>query len=317
MHKEFIVSLIEDVLRKRSHICVGLDPDLNRIPAAIKEKALNQYGYNRRGIAQAILEFNQEIIEAVKDIAVAVKPQIAWFEEYGHWGFKALEETIAYSHHRGLLTILDVKRGDIGSTAQAYARAYLGRINFWEGKKKKIFNADAITLNPYLGLDSLQPFLDMMEQYRKGAFLLVKTSNPGGQDIQDLLLQTGEPLYQQVARYLHQWSGEHIPEGQKYSRLGAVVGATYPQAAHSLRQEMPNSYFLVPGYGAQGAKARDLLPFFNPDGLGAVINASRSIIYAYENNPSLSLRQATREAALSMREEINQVLQEHNCLAWE
>lgn len=316
MNKDFISKLITEIKRKRSHVCVGLDPDFNRLPPALKLKAQNEYGYNRRAIAQCILRFNQEIIDAVKDIAVCIKPQAAMYEEYGHWGVKALEETISYCHHRGLLTILDAKRGDIGSTAQAYARGYIGKINFWEDKKKKVFNADAMTINPYLGFDSIEPFLNQATAEGKGLFVLVKTSNPGSKDLQDLKLASGEMIYERVAQLVAQWSTD-LTKNHNYQLLGAVIGATYPEAAKKLRKMMPHSYFLVPGFGAQGATAQDLVSFFNADGLGALINASRSVIFAYEQHETKQVGVAAKEAALEMRDQINDVLKNQDLLAWE
>lgn len=318
MPKDFIVDLVEGVKKKKTHVCVGLDPDFERIPGHIKEMAINEYGPNRRAIGEAFLNFNREIIEAVKDSVAAVKLQIAWFEEYGHWGLKALEETISFAHHKKLLTILDIKRGDIGSTAAAYSRGYLGGVNFWYGVKKKVFNADAVTLNPYLGKDSIDPFLNEMKENNKGGFILVKTSNQGSKDIQDLKLDTGEMLYEKVASMVNDWGKDLISEKVPYSQLGAVTGATFPGAAEKLRKLMPNSYLLVPGFGAQGAGAEDVVPFFNEDGLGAIVNASRSIIYAYQKEKYPDQHQwAARQAAEKMRTEINSALKNAGRLAWD
>ncbi len=317
MPKDFIVDLVEGVKKKKSHVCVGLDPDFERIPGHIKEMAINEYGPNRRAIGEAFLNFNREIIEAVKDSVPAVKLQIAFFEEYGHWGLKALEETISFAHHKKLLTILDIKRGDIGSTASAYSRGYLGGVNFWYGVKKKVFNADAVTLNPYLGKDSVEPFLREMEENKKGAFILVKTSNPGSKDIQDLRLESGELLYEKVATMVNDWGGDLVSEKVPYSQLGAVTGATFSGAAEKLRELMPKSYLLVPGYGAQGAGPEDVIPFFNEDGLGALINASRSIIFAYEKDTYPDQHQwAARQAVEQMRTDINSALKNAGRLAW-
>ncbi len=318
MPKDFIVDLVEGIKKKKSHVCVGLDPDFERIPGHIKEMAINEYGPNRRAIGEAILNFNREILEAVKDSVAVVKLQIAWFEEYGHWGLKALEETISFAHHKKLLTILDIKRGDIGSTASAYARGYLGEVNFWYGVKKKLFNADAVTLNPYLGGDSIEPFLKIMKENRRGAFVLVKTSNQGSKDFQDLQLKNGKLFYEHVAEKVNEWGGDLVAEAIPYSQLGAVTGATFPGAAEKLRKLMPKSYLLVPGYGAQGAGPEDVVSFFNEDGLGALVNASRSIIFAYEKEKYPDQHQwAARQAVEQMRTDINDALKKAGRLAWD
>lgn len=318
MGKDFIVDLVAGVKKKKTHVCVGLDPDFERIPGHIKEMAINEYGPNRRAIGEAFLNFNREIITAVKDSVAAVKIQIAWFEEYGRWGLKALEETISFAHHNRLLTILDIKRGDIGSTAAAYARGFLGEVNFWYGVKKKLYNADAVTLNPYLGRDSLEPFIRLMKENKRGGFVLVKTSNPGSKDLQDLRLEDGELLYEKVGAMVNSWGQDLISEEVPYSQLGAVTGATFPQAAQKLRELMPHAYLLVPGFGAQGAGPADVVPFFNEDGLGALINASRSIIFAYEKDSYPDQHQwAARQAAEQMRQDINKELKKAGRVAWE
>ncbi len=310
MEKGFIQSLLGQVKEKKSHVCVGLDPDLRRFPPAIREK-IDGGNCSKKEISKAFLKFNKQVIDAVQEYAIAIKIQIAWFEEYGHWGLEALESTLEHARKKDLLTILDIKRGDIGNTAGAYARAYLGFVNVGGGKQESGFDAQAITLNPYLGKDSLLPFFEIMKERNRGAFILVKTSNPGSYHIQDQVLRSGKSVYEHTAQLVDEWSRDLIPKGSFYSNLGAVVGATYPDAARCLRQIMPRSYFLVPGFGAQGGRAEDLIPFFNEDGLGAVINASRSIIYAFaESAEEVPWPRAVEEAANSMRKDINLVLRQ-------
>ncbi|GAB6138496.1 orotidine-5'-phosphate decarboxylase [Halanaerobaculum tunisiense] len=300
----FADQLIDEVLAKQSHVCVGLDPRLNRIPAEIKEKAVKQYGKTPEAVAEAFLDFNQGIIDAVKDHVPVVKPQMAFYEQYGYQGVKAFEETVAYAKEQGLLVITDAKRNDIGSTAKAYATGYL------EGP------TDSLTVTPYLGADGIKPFLDYCHQ-DKGIFILVKTSNPSAAELQDLKVEEGELVYEKLAQLVVEWSKGTIGN-QGYSAVGAVVGATYPQEAKNLRQLMKQNYFLVPGYGAQGGGAKDVLPCFNEDGLGAIVNSSRGINFAYQNDDySADYQQAAKEAVIKMKEDINSALEKADKIAWE
>lgn len=294
----FADRLIDAVRKKDNCICVGLDPRLDLIPAEI----FHQYdGLSYSPPTQAaatIKEFNKIIIDIVANEVVAVKPQSAFYEQYGYEGVQALEQTIYYAHKKGLIVILDVKRGDIASTAEAYANAYL-----------KNSPADAITVNPYMGEDSITPFVKVAQETGKGIFVLVKTSNAGSKDFQDRMLcgSDGKPaqtLYQSVADRVISW-GKDLAGKNGYSSVGAVVGATFPEEAAGLRKQMPNTIFLVPGYGAQGATAKDLKGYFNKDGLGAIVNASRSIIYAYKDPKVSGWQEKVKEAVQQMKQDLS------------
>ena len=294
-----ISRLIEKIKEKKAPICIGLDPMLNFIPEHIKEEAFATKGESLEAVAEAIYNFNKAIVDECFDLIPAVKPQVAMYEQFGIAGLIAYEKTVTYCQEKGLLVIGDVKRGDIGSTSAAYATAHLGKINV--GSK---------TFNPYMGSDSINPFVDECVKNDKGLFVLVKTSNPSSGEFQDRLID-GKPLYEHVASKVMEW-GERSMDGE-YSNVGAVVGATYPQMSEILRKIMPNTYFLVPGYGAQGATAADLRPCFNKDGLGAIVNSSRGIIAAYKNDKyrdfgDKDFAKASREAAIDMICDINSVL---------
>lgn len=318
MKINFADKLIEAVKVKGNPICVGLDPRLDKIPDSIKRKALN--GKNKAGeinspfeaAAEAIVAFNKGIIDAVADIVPVVKPQIAFYEIFGDEGVRAYEETLRYAKEKGLITIADAKRGDIGTTAEAYAQAFLGEVVIFEGENEvvtPIFDADSITLNPYLGWDSVKPFLGECDKYGKGVFVLVKTSNPSGGDLQDLQMKDGNALYEIVGHLVDSWGANDIGESG-YNFVGAVVGATYPDQAKKLRRIMPNTIFLVPGYGAQGGTSEDVRACFNEDGLGAVVNNSRGIIFAYEKQGlgEDAYAEAARNAVLEMKKDLGRVL---------
>ncbi|MEK7672487.1 MAG: orotidine-5'-phosphate decarboxylase [Patescibacteria group bacterium] len=305
--------LIEAIQAKGSAICVGLDPRLDKIPKSIKERALAEKENSPFGAAaDAIVEFNKGIIDAVADLVPAVKPQIAFYELLGHEGVRAYEETLKYAKSKGLITIADAKRGDIGSTCEAYAQAFLGEVVVFEGEENEtispVFDADSITLNPYMGWDSIKPFMDECEKYGKGIFSLVKTSNKSSGDLQDLLMQDGNAIYQIMGHLTDSWGANDIGESG-YSYVGAVVGATFPEQAKILREIMPNTIFLVPGYGAQGGSAEDVKPCFNKDGLGALVNNSRGIIFAYEkmNMPADGYAEAARTAVLEMKNDLGRL----------
>ena len=310
----FADRLMDKIDEKRSHVCVGLDPRLNQIPTEITDQAVKEYGATLEAVYHSILEFNKGIIDAIADYAPAVKPQMAFYEQYGHWGVKAFEDTVAYAKESGLLVINDAKRNDIGSTAQAYADGHLGSPKFW-GEQKLESNSDSLTVTPYLGSDGINPFVETCRNYDKGIFVLVKTSNPSSHELQDLE-SGGVKIYEQMAQLVSQWGAEVVGT-RGYSAVGAVVGATYPEEAAKLREIMKQSYFLVPGYGAQGGTAEDVLASFNDDGYGAIINSSRGIIFAYQKEEySDDYQEAAREAVIEMKEAINQALAEAGKISW-
>ncbi|MEK7309414.1 MAG: orotidine-5'-phosphate decarboxylase [Planctomycetota bacterium] len=284
----FADRLIAAIREKKSCVCVGLDPRLDLIPKEITVGASSP--------AQAIYEFNKAIIDIIKDDVVAVKPQSAFYEQYHAEGVKCFFDTMDYARQKGLIVIADVKRSDIASTAEAYARTFL-----------KDSPADAITVNPYLGIDSLEPFIKLCDEQGKGLFVLVKTSNPGSKDFQDALLKDNRKLYELVAEKVGD-VGKKIRGKEGYSSVGAVVGATFPAEAKAIRQLMPKSIFLVPGYGAQGAKASDLKDYFNKGGLGAIINAARSIIYAYKDAKASGWQDAIKQAVKEMNKDISRAI---------
>lgn len=308
----FVDKLIRKIKETNNPSVVGLDPRLEFIPAHIKEKAFKEFGNNFSGAAAAILDFNKKIIDAVYDVIPAVKPQLAYYEMYGLEGIQAFYQTIGYARSKGLLVIADGKRNDIGSTAEAYSAAYLGKTSI-NGNSTAVFDADALTVNPYLGYDGIKPFIKDCELYGKGIFVLVKTSNKSSGQLQDMLTQFGKSIYEIVAEYVNDW-GKTLTGEYGYSSVGAVVGATYPNQAKILRGIMKKAYILVPGYGAQGGTAKDAAHCFNSDGLGAIINASRSIMCAYQSEKwsdkfsGDEFDKACRAEAISMKEEINQVL---------
>ncbi|MDR3365130.1 MAG: orotidine-5'-phosphate decarboxylase [Clostridiales Family XIII bacterium] len=302
--------LIENIERLGAPVVVGLDPTLEIVPEKMLADSAKSFDETTEAAAFALLKFNREIIDAVADIVPAVKPNIAFYERYGLDGIRAYIMTVEYAMGRGLMVIGDIKRGDIGSTAAAYAGHVAPSPLF--GRKFEIWNEDAVTLNPYLGADSITPFLDAIKGRDKGVFILVKTSNPGGADLQDLpIMPEGAPLYERVAALVGEWgAGEGLMGGHGYSRVGAVVGATHPKASARLRELMPHTFFLVPGYGAQGASASDIKQFFDTHGRGAIVSSSRGIIGAWkaEGKGAGHVGKSARAAALKMRDEIGAVL---------
>lgn len=273
-----INQLIENIKKKQAPVVVGLDPMLSYVPKHVTDKAFAEYGETLEGAAEAIWQFNKEIVDAISDLIPAVKPQIAMYEQFGVPGMTAYKKTIDYCKSKGLVVIGDVKRGDIGSTSAAYATAHLGTVKVGNSLLTP-FGEDFATVNPYLGSDGVKPFLEVCKEEKKGIFVLVKTSNPSSGEFQDRLID-GKPLYEIVGEKVAEW-GEEVM-GEDYSYVGCVVGATYPQMGEVLRKIMPKAYILVPGYGAQGATAASLRPYFNEDGLGAIVNSSRGIIAAYK-----------------------------------
>ncbi|MCS7028537.1 MAG: orotidine-5'-phosphate decarboxylase [Bacteroidia bacterium] len=306
MDKLFADRLYEAITQKSAPICVGLDPFVDRLPAHIIEHNRKVLGDTVQAITQSILMFNQAIIDAVQDIVPAVKPQIAFYEQYGVAGLEVYRQTCLYARSRGLIVIADIKRNDIASTAQAYAQAYLGKTNIF-GQEIEMFPSDAVTINAYLGKDGIEPFIDACKKYNKGVFVLVRTSNPSAKDFQDKALIHGATLFEAVAEEVVHW-GKEIMGNCGFSSVGAVVGATYPEQAKKLRQIMPNTFFLVPGYGAQGATAQEI-KFCFVQGKGAIVNASRSILYTFDSQKSEYFAEKAREAAIKMRSDILRVLE--------
>lgn len=276
--KEMINRLVENIKKTGAPIVVGLDPMLNYIPKQVQENAFEEFGETLEGAAEAVWQFNKEIVDKTCDLIPAVKPQVAMYEQFGLPGLAAFKKTVDYCQEKGLVVIGDIKRGDIGSTSAAYAAGHIGKVQV--GSKSYIpFGEDFITVNPYLGSDGINPFLKVCKEEKKGMFILVKTSNPSSGEFQDRLID-GRPLYELVGEKVAAWGEEAM--GESYSYVGAVVGATYPEMGKTLRKIMPKAYILVPGYGAQGGKGKDLVHFFNEDGLGAIVNSSRGIIAAYK-----------------------------------
>lgn len=304
-----IQQLITKIQQTNAPICVGLDPMLSYIPEHIVKKTLKEHGETMKGAAEAIWQFNKEIVDHTYDLIPAVKPQIAMYEQFGVEGLIVYKRTIEYCQEKGLLVIGDVKRGDIGSTSAAYAVAHLGHVQVGN-KKLSGFDTEFATVNPYLGTDGVKPFVDVCNQDNKGIFVLVKTSNPSSGEFQDQLVN-GKPVYELVAEKVMEW-GTMSMDGN-YSNVGAVVGATYPEMSKILRKLMPHTYFLVPGYGAQGATAADLKHCFHEDGLGAIVNSSRGIIAAYKQEKYSKFgpehfAEASRQAVIDMVADINSVL---------
>ena len=273
-----INKLISNIRKTNAPIVVGLDPMLNYIPEHIQKKAFVEFGETLEGAAEAIWQFNKEIVDKTYDLIPAVKPQIAMYEQFGIPGLVAFKKTVDYCKSKGLVVIGDIKRGDIGSTSSAYAVGHIGKVQAGS-KTYAPFDEDFVTVNPYLGSDGVNPFIDVCKEEKKGLFILVKTSNPSSGEFQDQMID-GRPLYELVGEKVAQWGEDCM--GDEYSYIGAVVGATYPEMGKVLRKVMPKSYILVPGYGAQGGKGKDLVHFFNEDGLGAIVNSSRGIIAAYK-----------------------------------
>lgn len=301
--------LIEKIKKTNAPIVVGLDPMMKFVPEHIRKAAFAEYGETLEGAAEAIWQYNKGIVDAIYDLVPAVKPQIAMYEQFGIPGLVAFKKTVDYCKEKGLVVIGDIKRGDIGSTSEAYAVGHLGKVQVGE-KSYYGFDEDFVTVNPYLGSDGVNPFINICKEEKKGIFVLVKTSNPSSGEFQDRLID-GKPLYELVGEKVAEWGEQCMGDG--YSYVGAVVGATYPQQGELLRKVMPKTFILVPGYGAQGGKGADLVHFFNEDGLGAIINSSRGIIAAYKQEQyaqygDAGYADASRAAVLAMRDDIAQAL---------
>lgn len=307
--ENFADRLMRAIEEKGTPICVGLDPRLNQIPACITEPITKEFGYTPEAASKCILEFNRGIIDAVHDLVPIVKPQIAFYEQFGFYGYLAFEETCRYAKSKGLLVLADVKRSDIGSTAKAYANYFLGEVDLF-GAPQQFLDIDAVTLNPYMGYDSIKPFTDLCKKHGKGAFILVKTSNPSSGDVQDRGVEGDNKLFEMVAQLTDSWGADEVG-ASGFSSVGAVVGATYPQEAEKLRELMPETIFLVPGYGAQGGGAADVAPCFNEDGKGAIINSSRGIIFAYEKvdgpEDGSHYEEAAHNAVLAMKKDLDSI----------
>ena len=304
-----INKLVEKIKKTEAPIVVGLDPMMKFIPEHIQKAAFAEFGETLEGAAEAIWQYNKAIVDNIYDLIPCVKPQIAMYEQFGIPGLVAYKKTIEYCKSKDLVVIGDIKRGDIGSTSEAYAVGHLGKVQVGSNSFYG-FDEDFATLAPYMGSDSINPFKKVCQEEKKGLFILVKTSNPSSGDFQDRLIE-GRPLYEWVAKKVVEWGSDFM--GDSYSYIGAVVGATYPEMGKVLRELMPKSFILVPGYGAQGGKGADLVHFFNKDGLGAIVNSSRGIIAAHQQEQykaigEANFAEASRQAVIDMREDIKQAL---------
>ena len=302
-----INKLVAEIKKKDAPVVVGLDPMLGYVPEHLTKKAFEEFGETLEGAAEAIWQYNKGIVDAVYDLIPAVKPQIAMYDQFGIPGMMVFKKTVDYCKEKGLVVIGDIKRGDIGSTSTAYAVGHLGKVTV--GSRQYYgFDEDFVTVNPYLGSDGVNPFIDVCKEEKKGIFVLVKTSNPSSGEFQDRLID-GRPLYELVGEKVAEWGSQCM--GDDYSYVGCVVGATYPEMGKILRKIMPKTYILVPGYGAQGGKASDLAPYFNKDGLGAIVNSSRGIICAYKQEKYAKFgagnyAEASRQAVIDMIQDINE-----------
>ena len=305
-----IDKLVKNIQKTNAPIVVGLDPMLAYVPEHVKAKAFKEFGETLEGAAEAIWQFNKAIVDATYDLIPAVKPQIAMYEQFGIPGMVAFKKTVDYCKEKGLVVIGDIKRGDIGSTSGAYAVGHIGEVAV--GSQTYCgFDEDFVTLNPYMGSDSIKPFIEVAKPRKKGMFVLVKTSNPSSGEFQDRMID-GRPLYEWVGEKVTEWGADYVGECG-YSYVGAVVGATYPEMGKVLRKVMPKNFILVPGYGAQGASGKDSTHYFNEDGLGAIVNSSRGIIAAYKQEAYASygpenFADASRAAVIAMQKDIASAL---------
>ncbi len=308
--------LIQNIMKRKNPTVVGLDPDISQIPECYKQQA-RKGGHPLEEMRDLIIAYNRDIIDTVAPLVPAVKPQIAFYEKYGSYGFAAFEQTVAYAKSKGLIAIEDGKRNDIGNTAMAYAEGHLGSVELLDGSRTRAIDVDFLTVTPFLGSESIEPFLKVCRQEEKGLFVLVKTSNSSSGEIQDVKTSDGITVSQMLAQYIDANTEEHLGQ-YGYSSIGAVVGATYPAEAAQLRKLMPRNYFLVPGYGVQGGCAADILPCFNEDGLGAIVNSSRGILYTHmtgeerQNCTREEYLQSVYAATITMKNEIYSILKE-NC----
>lgn len=301
--------LIKKIKQTQNPTVIGLDPRYEMLPRCVTEK----YPKTLEGVAQSIIEYNKTLIDEICDIIPAIKPQIAFYEMYGIPGMQAFKETCSYAKQKGMIVIADIKRGDIGSTAQGYSNAYLGKTKIGD-LEESVYDIDFVTVNPYMGTDCVKPFIDDCKKYDKGLFILVKTSNPSSGELQDVKLENGQEVYKKVAQLVQKW-GEDLVGENGYSNIAAVVGATYPKQLKELREEVPNVFFLIPGYGAQGGKAEDIALGFDSNGIGGIVNASRSLMCAYKSDlwkekfEEKDYAKATRAEAIRMRDELKKSLQ--------
>ena len=306
--KNIMDRLIDKIKQTNNPTVMGLDPRYEILPECIKEK----YEENLEGASKAILEYNKALIDATYDIIPAIKPQIAFYEMYGLPGMKAFEETCKYAREKEMFVIADIKRGDIGTTAQAYSNAFLGKTKIGN-IEQSIYDVDFVTLNPYMGTDSIRPFIEDCKKYNKGAFVLVKTSNQSSGELQDLKLESREEVYIKVAKLVEKWGNDLIGE-YGYSSISAVVGATYPKQLQELRNIAQHTFFLIPGYGAQGGKAEDIALGFDKDKVGGIVNSSRGLRCAYKSDlwkdkyVEKDFAKATRAEAIRMRNELNKAM---------
>ena len=306
--KNAIDMLIEKIKETKNPTVIGLDPRYEMLPKIVTDK----YPQNLEGVGKAIIEYNKNIIDEICDIIPAIKPQIAFYEMYGIPGMEAFAETCKYAKQKGMIVIADIKRGDIGSTAQGYSNAYLGKTKIGE-KEESLYDIDFVTVNPYMGTDCVKPFVEDCKKYNKGLFVLEKTSNPSSGELQDERLENGEEVYTRVAKLVENW-GENLRGEYNYSSISAVVGATYPQQLQEIRKIAPHTYFLIPGYGAQGGKAEDIALGFDENGSGGIVNASRSLMCAYRTEmwkdkfEEKDYAKATRAEAIRMRDELNNAI---------
>ena len=297
--------MIENIVKMQNPTVAGLDPKLAYIPQYILDESVEKYGKTLEAAANSLFEFNKALIDELCDIVPAVKPQAAYYEMYGWQGVRVLEATIAYAQSKGMFVITDGKRNDIGATMEAYATAHLGETEVF-GEKISAFGADSLTVNGYLGTDGIKPLTKICAEKDKGIFVLVKTSNKSSGELQDLKLENGNTVYAQMGEMCEAW-GEEIPGKYGYSGVGAVVGATYSAMLGELREKMPHTFFLVPGYGAQGGAADDVAPGFDKNGLGAIVNSSRGIMCAWQKEEGINphdFAKAARREAIRMRDQI-------------
>ena len=297
--------LIDKIIELKSPVVMGLDPRYEMLPECVT----NKYDKTLEGASKAILEYNKVLIDNVYDVIPAIKPQMAFYEMFGIPGMNAFYETCKYAKEKGMIVIADNKRGDIGSTAKGYSNAYLGKTKI-EEKEESVFDVDFMTVNPYMGTDCIEPFVEDCKKYNKGIFILAKTSNPSSGELQDEKLENGEEVYKKVISLIEKW-GEDLRGRHGYSSVAAVVGATYPKQLQELRRLAPHTFFLIPGYGAQGGKAEEIKLGFDKKGLGGIVNASRSLMCAYKNEEWKKNHReeeyglATRKEALRMNKELN------------
>ncbi len=297
-------NLIEKIKETNNPTVIGIDTKYDMVPEYIRSK----YDDSLEGVSNAILEFNKRLIDATYDIIPAVKVNVAFYEMYGLNGMKVFEETCKYAKEKKMIVMADIKRGDIGNTAKAYSNAFLGRTVIGD-REEAIYDVDFVTLSPYMGTDSIKPFVEDCMKYGKGAFVIVKTSNPSSGELQDLKLESGEEVYTKVIKLVEEW-GKDLIGKYGYSSISAVVGATYPKQLEDLRKIAPHTFFLIPGYGAQGGKAEDIALGFDKNGIGGIVNSSRGLMCAYKSDrwkdefTEEEFEKATRAEAVRMRDEL-------------